>query len=140
MIEYCHCVLIRLSEICSELNEILYVSSSVPGPPSRAYCPEVALTAVTVAWSPPLLPNGVILGYSLSYSDVQHSDNSPVVFDNLPSDTRQFTVSKLIYNSKYMFHLKAKTSVGWGSFVELPVVVTTNRGWLCIELLPKCNS
>ena len=81
---------------------------------------------VTVSWSPPTNPNGVITGYMLNYSNSTENLSRPLgaiqqmaVIDNL----NEFTL--------YRFELRAETSAGFGP----PAVVNQTTAEAGIMLL-----
>ncbi|KAJ8246101.1 hypothetical protein GJAV_G00263660, partial [Gymnothorax javanicus] len=97
----------------------------VPGPPVRLVFPEVRLTSVRVVWQPPAEPNGVILGYQISYR-LDASDPNKFTTVEVGSTARQFTVTGLSPESAYIFRVSARTQQGWG-LPEEAVVITTER-------------
>ena len=110
----------------------------VPGLPANVYCPDVSFTTVKIVWSPPRQPNGIILGYSLSYQQI--NDNDITSLDELGSDRRDHFVSGLIKGKKYLFYLKARTSVGWGNALEFAVVMTIERSKFTLNNCHDCRN
>ncbi|KAI7810703.1 putative protein sidekick-1 [Triplophysa rosa] len=98
----------------------------VPGPPVRLMFPEVRLTSVRVVWQPPSEPNGIIMGYQISYRlDVNDPNKFTTV--EVGSNARQFTVSGLNPESAYVFQIQARTQQGWGPPEEAIVITTEKR-------------
>ncbi|OWA50313.1 Protein sidekick [Hypsibius exemplaris] len=98
----------------------------VPGRPYNVFFPEVSLNQVRITWEPPLRPNGVILGYRISYKEDGTVDDLGSVF--LPANARSFLAAGVFAErSRYYFTLSANTSVGWGGSLEMPVKVVGNR-------------
>ena len=76
----------------------------------------VVLTArsVSLIWSMPDTPNGIITGYMLAYSIV--GDNGAMsVTMNYTAGNFSDTLTDLIPNKQYMFTLRASTSAGLGA-------------------------
>uniref|UniRef100_A0AAQ4PT27 Sidekick cell adhesion molecule 1a n=1 Tax=Gasterosteus aculeatus aculeatus TaxID=481459 RepID=A0AAQ4PT27_GASAC len=105
---------------------LLRTKEDVPGPPVRMVFPEVRLSSIRVVWQPPTNPNGIILGYQISYcSDSRDPRRWTTV--EVGSNARQFTVTGLSPEQAYVFRLTARTAVGWGAEQEAQVVTTERR-------------
>ncbi|KAM9770293.1 protein sidekick-1-like isoform 2-T2 [Menidia menidia] len=105
---------------------LLRTKEDVPGPPVRMVFPEVRLTSVRVVWQPPVFPNGILLGYQISYRlDIKDPQRWTTV--EVGSNARQFTVTGLTSGQTYVFRLTARTAVGWGEQQEALVVTTEHR-------------
>ncbi|KAM7419591.1 hypothetical protein PAMA_016613 [Pampus argenteus] len=104
----------------------LRTKEDVPGPPVRMVFPEVRLSSVRVVWQPPTKPNGVILGYQISYR-LDSRDPLRWTTVEVGSNGRQFTVTGLSPEQSYVFRLTARTVVGWGEVQEALVVTTERR-------------
>ncbi|XP_039507778.1 protein sidekick-1 [Pimephales promelas] len=100
--------------------------SPVPGPPVRLVFPEVRLTSVRVVWQPPSEPNGIIMGYQISYR-LDINDPNKFTTVEVGSNARQFTVTGLIPESAYVFQITARTQQGWGPPEEAIVITTEKR-------------
>ncbi|XDV14672.1 hypothetical protein PO909_014885, partial [Leuciscus waleckii] len=100
--------------------------SPVPGPPVRLVFPEVRLTSVRVVWQPPSEPNGIIMGYQISYR-LDINDPNKFTTVEVGSNARQFTVTGLIPESAYVFQITARTQKGWGPPEEAIVITTEKR-------------
>ncbi|XP_067259435.1 protein sidekick-1 [Chanodichthys erythropterus] len=98
----------------------------VPGPPVRLVFPEVRLTSVRVVWQPPSEPNGIIMGYQISYR-LDINDPNKFTTVEVGSNARQFTVTGLIPESAYVFQITARTQQGWGPPEEAVVITTEKR-------------
>ncbi|XP_076004254.1 protein sidekick-1-like isoform X2 [Genypterus blacodes] len=105
---------------------ILGTKEDVPGPPVRMVFPEVRLTSARVVWQPPTKPNGIILGYQISYR-LDSRDPQRWTTVEVGSNARQFTVTGLTSEQTYVFRLTARTAVGWGEEQEALVVTTERR-------------
>ncbi|XP_061575564.1 protein sidekick-1-like isoform X2 [Cololabis saira] len=105
---------------------LLRTKEDVPGPPVRMVFPEVRLTSVRVVWQPPALPNGILLGYQISYR-LDSRDPQRWTTVEVGSNARQFTVTGLSPEQTYVFRLIARTAVGWGEQQEALVVTTERR-------------
>uniref|UniRef100_A0A3B3VF56 Protein sidekick-1-like n=1 Tax=Poecilia latipinna TaxID=48699 RepID=A0A3B3VF56_9TELE len=105
---------------------LLRTKEDVPGPPVRMMFPEVRLTSVRVVWQPPAFPNGIILGYQISYC-LYSRDPLRWTTVEVGSNAHQFTVTGLSSEHTYVFCLTARTAVGWGERQEALVVTTERR-------------
>ncbi|XP_044047488.1 protein sidekick-1-like isoform X2 [Siniperca chuatsi] len=105
---------------------LLRTKEDVPGPPVRMVFPEVRLSSVRVVWQPPTNPNGIILGYQISYR-LDSRDPQRWTTVEVGSNARQFTVTGLSPEQTYVFQLTARTAVGWGEEQEALVVTTERR-------------
>uniref|UniRef100_A0A1A7YF48 Sidekick cell adhesion molecule 1 n=1 Tax=Iconisemion striatum TaxID=60296 RepID=A0A1A7YF48_9TELE len=105
---------------------LLRTKEDVPGPPVRMVFPEVRSTSVRVVWQPPTFPNGIILGYQISY---RLDSRNPLRWTTVEvgSNARQFTVTGLSSEQTYRFQLTARTAVGWGEPQDALVVTTERR-------------
>uniref|UniRef100_A0A673G3Q7 Protein sidekick-1-like n=1 Tax=Sinocyclocheilus rhinocerous TaxID=307959 RepID=A0A673G3Q7_9TELE len=103
-----------------------YNSDTFPGPPVRLVFPEVRLTSVRVVWQPPSEPNGIIMGYQISYR-LDINDPNKFTTVEVGSNARQFTVTGLIPESAYVFQITARTQKGWGPPEEAIVITTEKR-------------
>uniref|UniRef100_A0A8C6LQ46 Sidekick cell adhesion molecule 1 n=1 Tax=Nothobranchius furzeri TaxID=105023 RepID=A0A8C6LQ46_NOTFU len=105
---------------------LLRTKEDVPGPPVRMVFPEVRSTSVRVVWQPPAFPNGIILGYQISY---RLDSRNPLRWTTVEvgSNARQFTVTGLSSEQTYRFQLTARTAVGWGEPQDALVVTTERR-------------
>ncbi|XP_039630055.1 protein sidekick-1 isoform X2 [Polypterus senegalus] len=98
----------------------------VPGPPVRLVFPEVRLTSLKVVWQPPLEPNGIIIGYQISYR-LAASDPNKFTTVEVDSKSLQFPITGLTPDSAYIFRIAAKTQQGWGAPEEAVVITTEKR-------------
>ncbi|XP_068607565.1 protein sidekick-1 [Brachionichthys hirsutus] len=105
---------------------LLRTKEDVPGPPARMVFPEVRLSSVRVVWQPPTSPNGIVLGYQISYR-LDSRDPLRWTTVEVGSNARQFTVTGLSPEHTYVFRLTARTAVGWGEVQEALVVTTERR-------------
>ncbi|XP_054635300.1 protein sidekick-1 isoform X2 [Dunckerocampus dactyliophorus] len=104
---------------------LLRTKEDVPGPPVRVVFPEVRLSSARVVWEPPTNPNGIILGYQISYR-LEQRDSQQWTTVEVGSNGRQFTVTGLTPEQSYLFRLMARTAIGWGQ-EHVALVVTTER-------------
>lgn len=105
---------------------LIRTKEDVPGPPVRVVFPEVRLTSVRVVWQPPASPNGIILGYQISYR-LEGRALLRWTTVEVGSTGRQFTVTGLAPEQTYAFRLTARTAVGWGQEHQALVVTTERR-------------
>ena len=83
---------------------------SVPGPVSSLSA-STAVTQLTVSWSPPSAPNGVIIVYELLLSG--NGTSNPSIY----STTIPLTLTHLPRNTTFTFSVRAYTIIGPGGYV-----------------------
>ena len=97
----------------------------VPGPPSDVFFPDVSFTYVRVIWDKPQEPNGEIIAYSVTYQLAENADRNST--SEFGPDSRTHRVENLKSESDYMFTVRARTRLGWGRALKVPVYTTNNR-------------
>ncbi|XP_035015585.2 neural cell adhesion molecule L1.2 isoform X2 [Hippoglossus stenolepis] len=86
----------------------------VPGPPMSLSLDSPSETEMTLQWTPPEQPNGVLIGYLLQYQLVE-SDDSPMQVETIDDPTvTQLTLRSLDRHSHYRFYLRGRTATGDG--------------------------
>uniref|UniRef100_A0A7N8XV80 L1 cell adhesion molecule, paralog a n=1 Tax=Mastacembelus armatus TaxID=205130 RepID=A0A7N8XV80_9TELE len=100
-------------------SEIRRVTLMFPGPPMSLMLDSPSETEMTLHWTPPDQPNGVLIGYLLQYQQSEHhlhgSDDSPmqvVTIDD--SAVTHLTLRSLDRHSHYRFYLRGRTAAGDG--------------------------
>lgn len=90
-------------------------TEGVPGPPMSLTLNSPSETEMTLHWTPPDQPNGVLVGYFLHYQRITQSDDSPmqVVAIEDPKVT-QLTLRNLDRHSHYQFYVRGRTVTGDG--------------------------
>ena len=90
----------------------------MPGdPPSNFRGTVVNSTAVSLTWSEPLLPHGIITSYMITYN----STGSQI---SVTVNTNSYLISGLDEFTRYTVFIQASTRVGFGPSASL--TVTTN--------------
>ena len=103
------------------INLIVIFPSLVPGdPPSNFRGTVVNSTAVSLTWSEPLLPYGIITSYTITYNSTERQISVTVN----SRDTNSYLISGLNEFAMYSVFIRASTRVGFGPSVS--VTVTTN--------------
>ncbi|XP_073731454.1 neural cell adhesion molecule L1.2 isoform X1 [Misgurnus anguillicaudatus] len=96
---------------------VFHTPEGVPGPPSSLLLDSPSETEMTLHWTPPTQPNGVLLGYVLQYQQI--GKDSPMQVENIDGhSTSHFTLKKLDPHSRYRFLLRGRTAPGQG----LPII------------------
>uniref|UniRef100_A0A8C6SX93 L1 cell adhesion molecule, paralog a n=1 Tax=Neogobius melanostomus TaxID=47308 RepID=A0A8C6SX93_9GOBI len=76
-------------------------------------------TEMTLRWSPPEQPNGVLTGYLLQYHRIVKSDDSPMLVETIDDPTvTHLTLKNLDRHSHYRFYLRGRTSTGDGESIK----------------------
>ncbi|XP_029951736.1 phosphatidylinositol phosphatase PTPRQ [Salarias fasciatus] len=105
----------------NQTSDTLYLLSGedVPGsPPYGVSYQSVSPSEVNVTWQPPLLPNGVIIHYSLELWNSTH-------YLNLTSPTNSIHITHLRKYAQYRVAVQAHTRVGPGNYSSEPLNITT---------------
>ncbi|XP_029689798.1 neural cell adhesion molecule L1 isoform X2 [Takifugu rubripes] len=104
----------------------------VPGPPMSMQMTSPSESEITLHWTPPSKPNGILLGYSLQYRKMQSDDNPLQVVDIASPEITHLTLKGLDRHSHYQFLLMARTAAGKGLSIEI-------LGATTLEGLPPAN-
>jgi protein sidekick len=132
----------------------------IPGEVNNIKFVNVYDTSIEMEWQPPVQPNGRILTYIISYSQVnsanQQKQQSPK-FDHVILDASQnnFTLKNLKSSTEYVIGIRARTQAGEGTLKltqiksgvppELPeppkivFIRTVGNSWCEIEFIPGYN-
>ncbi|XP_029361808.1 neural cell adhesion molecule L1.2 isoform X1 [Echeneis naucrates] len=87
----------------------------VPGPPTSLMLDSPSETEMTLHWTPPGQPNGVLIGYLLQYQRIVESDDSPMQVETIDDPTvGHLTLRSLDRHSHYRFYLRGRTTAGDG--------------------------
>uniref|UniRef100_A0A7N9ANL8 L1 cell adhesion molecule, paralog a n=1 Tax=Mastacembelus armatus TaxID=205130 RepID=A0A7N9ANL8_9TELE len=107
----------------------------VPGPPMSLMLDSPSETEMTLHWTPPDQPNGVLIGYLLQYQ--QSDDDSPmqvVTIDD--SAVTHLTLRSLDRHSHYRFYLRGRTAAGDGEPIMQDGATIMNlilpSGWISV--------
>ena len=120
--------------LLTDLNTLS--SSTVPGPPSRVYFPDVTHSTAKVVWAPPEEKNGIITGYKVAYREKAVPPSQAIVDSRLDSSKRDYSVLNLQKQRYYVFSLTARTKLGWGATVDVEVRTEVNRSeWPIISIV-----
>ncbi|MCI4379489.1 hypothetical protein PGIGA_G00228910 [Pangasianodon gigas] len=91
----------------------------VPGsPPYGLAYDSISSSEVNVSWSPPLVPNGIILYYSVEYWNTTHTLN-------ITTHTPSVLLSNLRKYARYRLSVQAATRVGLGNHSSEILNITT---------------
>ncbi|XP_075713184.1 neuronal cell adhesion molecule isoform X9 [Rhinoderma darwinii] len=72
--------------------------------------------SLTLTWSPPVHPNGVLTQYTLKYQSINATHElSPPVEITIPANETSYILKNLLQNTRYKFYFYAHTAVGPGS-------------------------
>ena len=107
-----------------------------PGDPPACLAPTVtAATSVYLTWSEPLLPNGVLVSYNITYN-LTGTFTSIIVS---AVGTTGYTIANLNAFTYYEFLVSASTRVGAGPAVSIVTRTDESGEWmlniLCTPLL-----
>lgn len=83
-------------------------------------------TFVSLQWSPPSIPNGRIVSYTISYNSTEKEDSLTI------PDTSQYLITNLEPYTLYHFTIFASTAIGDGP-ASPPIEVRTLTSGKCIN-------
>uniref|UniRef100_A0A3Q4AV75 Neural cell adhesion molecule L1 n=1 Tax=Mola mola TaxID=94237 RepID=A0A3Q4AV75_MOLML len=91
----------------------------VPGPPMSLTLDSPSETEITLRWTPPDHPNGILIGYLLQYQQIVQSDDSPMQVEKIDDPMVTHLILKgLDRHSHYRFYLRGRTSAGDGEPIK----------------------
>uniref|UniRef100_A0A8K9X863 Neural cell adhesion molecule L1-like n=1 Tax=Oncorhynchus mykiss TaxID=8022 RepID=A0A8K9X863_ONCMY len=98
-----------------------------PGPPMSLRLDSHAGTEMTLHWTPPAQPNGVLKGYLLQYQIVK--SDSPMQVETIDDHkVTHLTLKQLDPHSRYRFYLRGRTSAGDGEPITREGATTLDGG------------
>ncbi|XP_078277071.1 neurofascin homolog (chicken) a isoform X2 [Rhinoraja longicauda] len=103
-------------------SEVFAINTTegVPGKPDSLRIRQPDLESITLQWTPPRQPNGIITGYTILYHPLTGSRarrNSTI--PRLPPDMTTYKLERVDANTKYRFYVFAQTRQGYG----VPIVL-----------------
>uniref|UniRef100_A0A8B9HTV9 L1 cell adhesion molecule, paralog a n=1 Tax=Astyanax mexicanus TaxID=7994 RepID=A0A8B9HTV9_ASTMX len=112
----------------------------VPGPPTSLELISPSETEMTLQWTPPAKPNGILIGYLLQYQQLDNTDK-PMQVEKIDDPKKtQLTLKKLDSRSRYRFDLRGRTNVGSGMPIVKEGATTLDGGVLyCWGLFGKSS-
>ncbi|CAG07439.1 unnamed protein product, partial [Tetraodon nigroviridis] len=110
-----------------------YDIAVIPGPPMSLVLDSPSETEITLHWTPPDQPNGILIGYELQYQQIMQSDDSPMqVEDKVNPQTTSLMLKGLDRHSHYRFYLMGRTAAGLGEPIK-------KDGATTLDGLPPAN-
>ena len=104
---------------------ILLCFLTEPEMPTSLRVVDVTYTTITLSWSPPDMPNGIIMDYHLQY---RRANSSSLYFILLPIDNQLTrTITRLSPSTEYDFRVAATTIVGRGLYTGLVTTITLGK-------------
>ncbi|KAM4610702.1 neural cell adhesion molecule L1.2 isoform 2-T2 [Polymixia lowei] len=100
-----------------------------PAPPTSLRLDSPGETEMTLHWTPPAQPNGVLKGYLVQYQQIVESDDSPMQVAAIDDPTLYYhTLKGLDPDSRYRFYLRGRTAAGQGEPIIKEGATTLDRG------------
>uniref|UniRef100_A0A672IHB4 L1 cell adhesion molecule, paralog a n=1 Tax=Salarias fasciatus TaxID=181472 RepID=A0A672IHB4_SALFA len=108
-------------------------NEGVPGRPMSLILDSPSETEITLHWTPPDEPNGILVGYLLQYQQ-----NSPMQVETIDDPkVTQLTLRNLDRHSHYRFYLRGRTDTGDGEPITMRGATTLDGE--CIMLCLFCS-
>ena len=101
-----------------------YIFSIVPGPVG-AIMVSPSQSQVSLSWDPPMMPNGIIIAYEVSYRPTASSESETRV-NTTALVTHFITEDNLEEDTEFFFSVRAYTRVGPGNTSSLNVSTLSN--------------
>ena len=89
------------------------------------------LTEISISWSPPTTPNGIITIYEIRYRE--STSTGPYNITN--TTNTQYSIVGLIPNTSYTIGVRAYTSVGPGEWTNRTFTTVKIRKFYFLQLL-----
>ncbi|XP_061842566.2 neural cell adhesion molecule L1.2 isoform X1 [Nerophis lumbriciformis] len=90
-------------------------AEGVPHPPTSLTLDSPSEMEMTLRWTPPSQPNGILIGYLLQYQRIVESDDSPMQVETIDDPKMShLTLKGLDRHSHYRFYLRGRTATGDG--------------------------
>ncbi|KTF86824.1 hypothetical protein cypCar_00044687 [Cyprinus carpio] len=96
--------------------------SSAPSPVMMVQSKDITRHTLSLFWDEPEKPNGVILEYEVKYYEKDQNERS---YRIVKTTSRNADIKDLTPLTSYMFHVRARTSAGYGEF-SAPFEFSTN--------------
>jgi len=101
----------------------------LPGVPKDVEFFNLTLNSLKLAWSAPYDANGVIRGYEIMYEEQEPLNGvSRSVRFQVEADRNEHDVRDLIFQARYNFSVRAKTSKGYGPFKSSVITIGPQPG------------
>ncbi|XP_063783380.1 neuronal cell adhesion molecule isoform X11 [Pseudophryne corroboree] len=85
--------------------------------------------SLTLTWSPPVHPNGVLTQYTLKYQSINATHElGPPVELTIPANESSYVLKNLNQNTRYKFYFYAHTAVGPGSQSTQEAITAMDEG------------
>ncbi|XP_069798679.1 neurofascin-like [Narcine bancroftii] len=112
-------------------SEVFAINTTegVPGKPDSLRIRQPDLETLTLLWTPPRFPNGIITGYTIKYHPLTGSRarrNSTI--PRLPPDTTSYKLERADASTRYRFYVFAQTRQGLGEPIVLDSPIYENEG------------
>ncbi|XP_044136288.1 neuronal cell adhesion molecule isoform X13 [Bufo gargarizans] len=93
--------------------------------------------SLTLTWSPPAHPNGVLTQYTLKYQSINATHElSPPVEITIPANETSYILMNLVQNTRYKFYFFAHTAVGPGSQSTQEAITAMDEGKMAQPVTP----
>ncbi|XP_069084981.1 neuronal cell adhesion molecule-like isoform X19 [Pleurodeles waltl] len=97
-------------------DEFFQTPEGVPSEPSHLKITDATLDSLTLEWSPPVKPNGILTEYTVKYQPINSTHGlGPQVEIRIPANETNLVLRNLSLSTRYKFYFYAHTSVGPGN-------------------------
>uniref|UniRef100_A0A8C2EI54 receptor protein-tyrosine kinase n=1 Tax=Cyprinus carpio TaxID=7962 RepID=A0A8C2EI54_CYPCA len=109
---------------------MLTTNQAAPSPVMMVQSKDITRHTLSLFWDEPEKPNGVILEYEVKYYEKDQNERS---YRIVKTTSRNADIKDLTPLTSYMFHVRARTSAGYGEF-SAPFEFSTNTGGCPVHL------
>nr|XP_023689963.1 neural cell adhesion molecule L1 isoform X2 [Paramormyrops kingsleyae] len=95
-----------------------HTPEGVPSPPTSLHLDSPSDTELTLHWTPPAHPNGILIGYFLQYQKISDNEDGTMHSETINNHTAtHIMLHKLDPQSRYRFYLRGQTMAGKGEVI-----------------------
>ncbi|XP_069084978.1 neuronal cell adhesion molecule-like isoform X16 [Pleurodeles waltl] len=110
-------------------DEFFQTPEGVPSEPSHLKITDATLDSLTLEWSPPVKPNGILTEYTVKYQPINSTHGlGPQVEIRIPANETNLVLRNLSLSTRYKFYFYAHTSVGPGNQITEEAVTMMDEG------------
>ena len=107
---------------------------TAPSAPLNVTANNASSTSISVNWTAPSIPRGIITSYTITYYITQNGPSSSAMVDEEDGSATSTVIRDLMKYTNYTVFVQASTSVGIGDSSDVVTVVTDEDGeqYTCI--------
>ncbi|KAM4748050.1 neuronal cell adhesion molecule isoform 11-T11 [Rhinophrynus dorsalis] len=112
----------------SSIDKYFETPEGVPSAPSFLDVVDRTLDSLTLVWSPPTHPNGILTHYTLKYQSINSTHElGPPIEITIPANESSVILNNLVQSTRYKFYFYAHTAVGPGSHITQEAITAMDE-------------